>query len=208
MMTKTLIVQFTPRGERSATLKLLKEFQARVEGDVEVLDLCTDTPDLLMPSNLPSYFKRDYMGETLTAEESEPLAGFDRYIAQVKNADVVVLAYPMYNFSFPAVVKAWFDGILLKGHTWTMNDKGFVGLMKGKKALVLTTSGGTYHSDYGNLAFEHSISLSKSLFQFMGFEEIEVVRAEGLNMNPDEKKAQILAESKEQLASIAKKWNC
>ncbi|VVB57122.1 FMN-dependent NADH-azoreductase [uncultured archaeon] len=205
-MTKTLIVHYTPRGERSSTLKLLKGFQSHAKGEVEVLDLCEDTPAFLSPANLPAYFKRDYMGEKLSAPEAETLAGFDRHISMMKKADVVVLAYPMYNFSMPAMVKAWFDGILLKGHTWNMNEKGYVGLLPGKKAVIISTSGAEY-SGSPMSSMEHSLSLAKALFGFMGFTPVEVVSAEGINSKPH-KKDETLDAAAARLAQIAKDWNC
>jgi FMN-dependent NADH-azoreductase len=130
------------------------------------------------------------------------MAKMDRMAAQLKGADMLVLAYPMHNFSMPATVKAWFDSVMLKGDTWDISPTGYVGLLKGRKALVLSTSGGVYE---GELAFlEHSASLAKVDLGFMGFEPEAVVGA-GINKYPD-KVDEIIAKAKVKIGELLNKW--
>jgi Acyl carrier protein phosphodiesterase len=75
------------------------------------------------------------MGEKITPEQEKNIANLYRMTAQFKSADVVVLAYPMYNFSVPAMIKAYFDSVMLKGETFDTGAKGFVGLMAGQKSI-------------------------------------------------------------------------
>lgn len=205
-MTKTLIVQYTPRNEMSATKALLDHLRPHLKGSVETVNLATGMPHLLDSPMLAAYAKRNYMGQPLNAEEAKTLAQHDAFTAQLKAADVLIVAYPMYNFSLPAAVKAWFDAVLQKGQTWDFAPTGgYVGLLKGKKALIITTAGGMYGPGSPVAAWEHSVSLTTALLQFMGFSEVEAVRAEGLNMTPEKKDA-ILGEAKHKLDAIAKRW--
>jgi len=102
----------------------------------------------------------------------------------------------------PATVKAWLDSVMLKGETWDISPTGYAGLLKGKKALVLSTSGGVYE---GDLAFlEHSATLAKVDLGFMGF-ETEVVVGAGVNKYPD-KVDEIISEAKAKISEFLNKW--
>jgi FMN-dependent NADH-azoreductase len=86
--------------------------------DVEELDLLDDVPDMLLGTNLLAYINRNFLGLELLPEEEKLLSKMDRMAAQLKSADIVVVAFPMYNFSMPSTVKAWFDSVIQKGVTF------------------------------------------------------------------------------------------
>lgn len=204
-MTKTLVVKYIPRGERSNTKKILTEFKSKIKNStIEELDLAKDTPDMFLDDNLMAYIQRDYLKQSLSEEQKNLLTKMDKMTEQVKSSDIVVLAYPMFNFSMPAVVKAWFDSIMLKGHTWNAQDGKYAGLMKGKKALTIVSSGGSY-STGPMKTWEHAMSLSNSEFQFMGFSEIKGILAEGMNGAEDAKSSN-LAKAFEEIHAIAHEW--
>ncbi|MDE1726640.1 MAG: NAD(P)H-dependent oxidoreductase [Thaumarchaeota archaeon] len=204
-MTKTLVVKYVPRGERSNTRKILEEFKSRVKNStIEELDLTKDVPDLFLSDNLMAYISRDYLGQSLPPEQKSLLTKMDKMTEQVKSADMVVLAYPMFNFSMPAAVKAWFDSIMLKGHTWDAKDGSYAGLMQGKKALTIVSSGGAY-STGPMKAWEHALSLSNAEFQFMGFSEVKGVLAEAMNRDEDTK-ASNFAKAIKDIHAIAHDW--
>ncbi len=202
---KALIVKYLPGGSISNTRKLLEaaeEFLRSRKAQVETLDLTQDWPDFFTPERLAIYYERNYGGMTVSPERKAIIAKMDRMTGQLKGADILVLAYPMHNFSFPAPVKAWFDSVMQKGETWDIGPSGFVGLLKGKKALVLTSSGGVYEGPM--VAWEHSESLAKVELGFMGL-EAETVTAAGMNKFPDKVDATIAAAQKKALA-VLEKW--
>lgn len=201
---KTLIVRYLPRGERSHTRALLEGFRSGATGqDVETLDLIEDRPDVFDPANLMAYIRRDYLGEALEPEAAAAMEKMDRMTAQFLRADATVLAAPMYNFSLPAVVKAWFDSVMLKGKTWDMGPEGPYGLLKGRKALILMASGGVYEGDWA--AWNHATTLAETEFRFMGFEDIRTVTAQGLNVMPEKADA-IVAAGVEAARAVARAW--
>lgn len=198
---KTLVVSYLPRGERSHTKKLLESFLETAGSDVEHLNLLEELPDVFLSDNLLSYVKRNYLGEAISAEEQAALSKMDRMTRQLKAADVVVLAFPMHNFSFPAVVKAWFDSVMQKGETWDTDENGYVYLMAGKKALVLLASGGVYE---GNMAgYDHAASLAQVEFGFMGF-ETHVIAAGGMNQLPDPET--VVLKKQDEVRQLAESW--
>jgi glutathione-regulated potassium-efflux system ancillary protein KefF len=56
----------------------------------------------------------------------------------LERADVVVLLHPLYWYTTPALLKHWFDVVLVKG--WAYGDGGTA--LKGKQCLWVTTTGG------------------------------------------------------------------
>jgi FMN-dependent NADH-azoreductase len=158
---------------------------------------------MFLAENLAAYIQRNYLGQNLTPEQKKLMSKMDRMTEQLKSADIVVVAFPMNNFSMPAAVKAWFDSVMLKGQTWDVKDGGYVGMMNGKKALVLVTSGGFYSKE-PMIGWEHALSLTKIEFQFMGYSDVQGILAEGMNAGDDTKSAN-LKKSIEQIQAIAQK---
>ena len=202
---KTLLVRYTPRNERSSTKKLLDAYRAKIRNsEIEELDLCMDVPDMFLEENLLAYIQRNYLGNNITPEQKKLLSKMDHMTEQLKSADIVVVAFPMNNFSMPAPVKAWFDSVMLKGQTWDVKNGSYVGLMNGKKALVIVTSGGIYSKE-PMAAWEHALSLTKTEFQFMGYSDVQGILAEGMNAG-DDMQSTNLKKSIEFVQSVAQKW--
>jgi FMN-dependent NADH-azoreductase len=107
-------VKYIPRNEQSNTKKLLDAFidEISISDDVEELDLLDDVPDMLLDNNLLAHINRNVLGQELLPDEEKLLSKMDRMAAQLKSADIVVVVFPMYNFSMPAIVKAWFDSVI------------------------------------------------------------------------------------------------
>ncbi|HET8846177.1 MAG TPA: NAD(P)H-dependent oxidoreductase [Ktedonobacteraceae bacterium] len=210
---KTLIVKYLP-NKRSRTRKLLEAFLEGVsDSEIEELDLCKDVPDLFSPEVLEGYFGR-IIGAIPRGTPVPSLAKMDRMTTQLKSADIVVLATPIYNFSLPATVKAWFDSVMLQGETFKPNPKGaFLGLMTGKKALALMTAFGTYSIGDGTVGslfgptYEHGMTLAKLEFKFMGFSDIRGVLGEGMSPSKtEEAKALLLDDAIELTRAISQEW--
>jgi NAD(P)H dehydrogenase (quinone) len=65
-------------------------------------------------------------------------------IAEINAADVITFIAPVWWISTPAVLKGWFDRVLLFGFAYGYGANGLVeGRLRGKKSLVFTSSGST-----------------------------------------------------------------
>ncbi len=202
---KTLLVKYTPREERSTSKKLLDAFRNEIKNSqIEVLDLCIDIPDMFDVESMGAYIHRNYLKEDISEEQKKVLKKMDAMTQQIKSADIVVVAFPMHNFSTPAPVKAWFDSVMLKGQTWDASDGKYFGLMEGKKALILVSTGGIYTKE-PMISWEHALSLAKIEFQFMGFTDIRAILNEGMNAG-DQIQAENLGRSIDTVKKIAKEW--
>ena len=202
---KTLLVKYTPREERSTSKKLLDAFRNEIKNSqIEVLDLCIDVPDMFDVESMSAYIRRNYLKENLSDEQNKILKKMDSMTQQIRSADIVVVAFPMHNFSTPAPVKAWFDSVMLKGQTWDASDGKYFGLMEGKKALILVSTGGIYTKE-PMINWEHAVSLAKLEFKFMGFSDIRAILNEGMNAG-DQVQSENLGKSINTVRKIAKEW--
>lgn len=114
-----------------------------------------------------------------SAEQQAMVDFADAQIAEVQQADVLVLGVPMYNFSIPSVLKAWLDYIARAGVTFRYTEQGAEGLLQGKKAYVFITRGGFHGDDHAQSA------LVRQYLEFVGITDVEIVYAEGLNIDDD-----------------------
>ncbi len=68
----------------------------------------------------------------------------DSLIEELKSVDELLISTPLYNLNVPSNLKAYFDQVIRIGETFTMNSNGYEGLLKGKKAYLITVKGGMY----------------------------------------------------------------
>lgn len=118
----------------------------------------------------------------IAADVAESAVVLDEFLA----ADTVVLGVPMYNFSLPSQLKAWIDRIAVAGKTFRYTAEGPEGLATGKKVIMVSTRGGHYSAGPA-AAMDHQESYLRTVFGFLGVTDIEIVRAEGLNLSADSK---------------------
>jgi FMN-dependent NADH-azoreductase len=203
---KTLIVSYIPRNEQSNTKKLLDAFREEIGiSDVEELDLLVDVPDMFLDSNLLAYINRNFLGQQLILNEEIHLSKMDKMAYQLKSADIVVVVFPMYNFSMPAIVKAWFDSVIQNGITFGKSKVQDMDISNaGKKALTLISSGGVY-SNESSSGREHALSLSIVEFQFLGYSDVRGILAEGMAMNEEIKQAN-LNKAISEVRATAREW--
>jgi FMN-dependent NADH-azoreductase len=120
--------------------------------------------------------------ESRTDAHREALAFSDSLVAELKNADVVVIGVPVYNFSIPAALKAWIDMIARARLTFRYTDKGPQGLLEGKKAYLVVATGGVPVGsavDFATPYLRHALA-------FVGITDVEVIAAEKLNSQAEE----------------------
>ena len=97
---------------------------------------------------------------------------------QFAEADIIVVAAPYWDLSFPAILKAYFEQINVLGLTFKYTDEGTpCGLCKAKRLIYVTTAGGPIISD------EYGYGYVRTLAQaFYGIADVSQVKAEGLDV--------------------------
>jgi len=112
--------------------------------------------------------------EMRSEAQRQALAGSDALVAEVMDADVWVIATPIYNFGVPASLKAWIDQIARARLTFRYTDQGPKGLLSGKKVYILTATGGT---EVGS-AIDFATPWLRFVLNFLGITDVEVIAAD------------------------------
>jgi FMN-dependent NADH-azoreductase len=116
----------------------------------------------------------------------------DEFIGELKAADTVVIGAPMYNFSVPTTLRAWFDHVLRPGATFSYADGAPRGLLGGKRVIVIESRGGLY-TDGPAKAFDFQEPYLRQLLGFMGITDVTFVHAEKIGYGPEARSASIEA---------------
>jgi FMN-dependent NADH-azoreductase len=102
-------------------------------------------------------------------------------------ADVVVIGAPMYNFSIPSALKAWVDRVAVAGKTFSYGANGPEGLAGGRRVIIASSRGGFYGEDSPGASLDFQEAYLRKVFGFLGVTDIDVIRAEGVNMGAEQK---------------------
>ena len=114
-----------------------------------------------------------------TPRQRERLAESDALVAELQQADVIVIGAPIYNFGVPASLKAWVDMIARARLTFRYTDNGPQGLLEGKKAYVVVASGGVPVDSPVDFATPYL----RQALRFVGISDVEIIAADQLNAN-------------------------
>ena len=171
-MRKALIVDCCLRGHESRTAKLMEAFMAALPADVQVEKLVLEE-EALAPLTGAHFQQR----QRLLDEGKLDHPRF-RYAHQFADADIVCIAAPFWDLSFPALLKIYIEQISLDGITFTARDNGLVGLCKGTDLVFLTTRGGIYTDD----SLEMGSRYLDAMHTFFGFDRYHCIASEGLDI--------------------------
>jgi len=120
--------------------------------------------------------------EERSEQQKQTLALSDSLVEELRRADVLVIGMPVYNFGVPAALKAWVDLIARARLTFRYTDKGPVGLLSGKRAVLVVASGGVpVDSD-----FDFATPYMRRALNFVGITAIDVIAADRQNARGDE----------------------
>jgi FMN-dependent NADH-azoreductase len=133
-------------------------------------------------------------GATLAKRDPAEAELAKAVLAEFLAAEVLVIGAPMYNFSLPSTLKAWLDRVAVAGTTFRYTSQGAEGLAGGKRVIVASTRGGSY-GEASPADFQEAYL--RQFFAFLGIPDLQIVRAEGLNLSP-ERRAESL--------DLARRW--
>lgn len=194
-MSRVLALKSSILGDYSQSNKLVEDFIKNVDQDkLTVRDLAANqlpVLDFAVATALRAT-------EDLSQEQQAVVELSDTLIEEVKAADTLVIAAPMYNFTIPTQLKNWIDLIARAGVTFKYTENGVQGLIEGKNAIVITTRGGI-HKDSPT---DNVTPYLRTVLGFVGITDVEFVYAEALNMGEDFA-AKGISEAQSQLAAIA-----
>ncbi|WP_458119274.1 FMN-dependent NADH-azoreductase [Paenibacillus sp. Z6-24] len=206
-MSKVLFVKANNRpADQAVSVQLYEAFlnsykAAHPQDEVEELDLFAENPPYYDAFVLGANFKAS-QGMEVTLEEQAAVDRINRYMNQFLAAEKIVIAFPLWNFTVPAVLHTYFDYLSQAGKTFKYTPEGPVGLAGGKKVMLLHASGGVYSEGPG-ADIELAVRYVRTLLGFWGITDVEKFIIEGHNAFPD-RSQQIVAEGLEKAAETAK----
>ena len=155
--------------KNSRTLELAKYVLNNLSREVEEVNLYKEE---LLPLSVEELKLRDLAIQTKDFSNKV----FD-YAKQFANAQIIVIAAPYWDLTFPAIVKNYLEKITVNGITFRYGEKGIPqGLCKGKRLIYVTTSGGPIIHNFG---YEYVKTLANN---FYGIQNVQLVKAEGLDV--------------------------
>ena len=171
----------SPRGSRSLSFQLgnaiVQKIQARYPGSrLKERNLNTEIFPHLQETLISSFFTP---AENHSPEQSAAIKYSDQAIAELRDADILVIDTPMYNFTITATLKNYFDHIVRRGLTFRVTEQGAEGLLKNKKAYLAFSSSGIYSAGGPDKSNDFVTPLVKAILGWIGVSDIEVYRAEG-----------------------------
>ena len=176
-MPTLLLINACVRGKDSRTLQLCERLLERIKEEnkkdlafhIEEIRLSTEN---LLPLNYERLQRRD----ELLANGLFSDTMFD-YANAVAQADMLVIAAPYWDMSFPSTLKIFFEAASVVGITFAYAEDGTpVGLCQAQDMYYVTTSGG--YIGECNFGFEYVNALCK----LYGIERSHFVSAQGLDM--------------------------
>ncbi|WP_421590840.1 FMN-dependent NADH-azoreductase [Shinella sp. M27] len=175
-------------GDHSVSRRLTAAVAAQIKAEqsgatVTYRDLVSNPlPHLSGAHLMAANAAPDQVDTQIAAELAESKVVLEEFLA----ADTIILGVPMYNFSLPSQLKAWIDRVAVAGKTFRYTAEGPEGLAKGKKIIIVSTRGGHYSAGPAAV-MDHQESYLRAVLGFLGVTDIEIVRAEGLNLSADSK---------------------
>ena len=175
-MTSLLAINASPRYELSTSRKLtslfVEKWQAAHPGSKVV------ERDLIK-TNLP-FVDLPWIGGAFTPPEQhspESAAAIkisNDLVAELQVADRIIIGTPMYNFTIPAVLKAYIDHVVRVGVTVVDN----VGQLTGKKTTIILASGGDFRPGSPFEAYNQASVYLRQVLGFIGLTDLDIVLAD------------------------------
>lgn len=116
---------------------------------------------------------------------------------QFAEADIIIMAVPYWDLSFPAILKLYLETVSINGITFVYDEDGTPhGMCNAKKLYYVTTSGGEIGNN--NFGYDYVKALTMGLF---GVKDTMCIRAIGLDLISVDA-GKVLENAKDQLKEI------
>ena len=184
-MKKVLRIMTSPRGAASISIKLGNAIIEKIkekypDSIVKERNLAKDVFPHLDEALINAFFTPT---ESLSAEQIGIIKYSNEAIAELQEADIIVIDTPMYNFTIPSTLKTYLDHIVRRGVTFITTEKypgEIEGLLKNKKVYFAFSASGIYSEGGAFQPYDFVTPLLKAVLGWVGMTDITVFRAEGL----------------------------
>ena len=171
MSNNILLVSSSAQGTAASSFQVAQQIVDKLNGaDLKVRDLSSGLPSINQEWVSANFTEQSARSD----DQHKALSLSDELIDELKWADTIIIASPIYNFSVPSALKAWVDHICRAGLTFNYTESGPVGLLSEKRAILTMTSGGVPVDS----AVDFATPYLRKVFNFIGITEIQTVRAD------------------------------
>ncbi|GJI89382.1 FMN-dependent NADH-azoreductase [Duganella hordei] len=144
---KILHITCSPRGQQSASYRLSQRVMDRLLAEHPAAQIVTRDLWAEPLAHVDGEYAAALGGTrdgapAANARGLSSLAMSDRLIAELGDADCVVIATPMHNFTVPSVLKAWLDHVVRIGVTFNATPEGKIGTLADRPVYIAVSSGG------------------------------------------------------------------
>jgi len=182
-MAKILSIQSSINGDQSISRQLSAQIIEQIQtghpgSSVKLRDLSiAPVPHL---EAVHFYALRTPEDQRTTAQ-LEAAVHANELIAELMEADSIVIGVPFYNFNIPSTLKSWLDHLAVPGKTFTYKNAQGVpeGLVKNKKVYLAIAMGGVYSTEQMKV-LDNTEPYLRSFLGFLGITDITVFKAEGV----------------------------
>ncbi|MEC2922200.1 FMN-dependent NADH-azoreductase [Bacillus tropicus] len=213
-MNKTLIINAHPKVDDTSSVSIkvfnhfLESYKELIANNetIEQINLYDDVVPMIDKTVLSAWEKQGN-GQEFTGEEHKVTERMSEILQQFKSANTYVIVLPLHNFNIPSKLKDYMDNIMIARETFKYTETGSVGLLKdGRRMLVIQASGGIYTNDDWYTEVEYSHKYLKAMFNFLGIEDYQIVRAQGTAvLDPNEVLQNAYKEVEETASRLANK---
>ncbi len=176
---KVLKINSSAQNQNSVSRMLVEELIGKLNAKKVIdRDLNDETVPFVSEAMIGAFYTPS---DQLNDEQKELLTTSDKYVKELIEADAIVIGLPIYNFSVPGALKAYFDLIARVGITFKYTETGPVGLLENKPTYLVVASGGTVPFTEADFC----VNYTKFFLGFLGITNITVVEASQLMMDKD-----------------------
>ncbi|HAV3555361.1 FMN-dependent NADH-azoreductase [Acinetobacter baumannii] len=178
-MAKILVLKSSIMDEGSQTNRLIDVMLEHrkdqgLQDDITIRNLA----EMNLPVLDLEIFQALRGAENVNQDIQQIVALSDELIAELKNADLLIIGAPMYNLNVPTQLKNWFDLVARARQTFRYTETYPQGLVEGVKAVVVSSRGGIHVGQ----ETEAVTPYLKAVLGLMGIHDVDFIYAEGLDM--------------------------
>ncbi|MEH7390895.1 FMN-dependent NADH-azoreductase [Bacillus sp. JJ1474] len=213
-MNKTLIINAHPNIDDTSSVSLqvfnhfLEAYKELIPDSevIEQINLYSDVVPMIDKTVLSAWEKQRKEQE-LTSQEQKVTERMSGILQQFKSANTYIIVLPLHNFNIPSKLKDYMDNIMIARETFKYTENGSVGLLKdGRRMLVIQASGSIYTNNDWYTEVDYSNKYLKSMFNFLGIEDYQIIRAQGTALlDPIEVLQKAYKEAEEAASRLAPK---
>ncbi len=187
MKTLVIFAHPNPNSFNAAILEVVKDELNKKGAEVKVKDLYAMNWNPVLSASDFQQMLGGKMPEDIAREQ-----------ADVAWADMLVLVCPIWWYSMPAMLKGYIDRVMSQGFAYQYTETGPVGLLEGKRAAVITTSGADENTARQTGMMESiNTSIVNGIFRFCGFQDAKYMNCYAVPMVSDEDRRRMLEQVRE-----------